>query len=157
MAQVILARRIDTALADVWASWNDFGNIFKFNPNLADSRLITDTSKPTRVGTRRQCDLSDGKNWVREEIIDYRPMQRMTIAVYESTVPVKSMLVKLEFEEISALRTRVRLTADFEPKFGVLGRLMIPLMKKEFEKLLGAMLDGNAEYLQHQSPMSAAA
>ena len=157
MAQVILSRRVNASMTEVWASWNDFGNIYKFNPNVSDSRLLTDESTPTRVGTRRQCDLTDNKNWIREEIIGHQPTQSLTIAVYESTVPVKSMIVKFEFEEISEHRTRVRLTADFEPKFGVLGQLMVPLMKKQFARMLGAMLDGNAAYIERDESLSAAA
>ena len=157
MAQVILAKRVNAPLSRVWASWNDFGNIDRFNPNLVDSRLLTDESKPTRVGTRRQCDLIDNKNWIREEIINYQPMQSLTVAVYDGTVPVKSMIVKFEFEEISALRTRIRLTADFQPRFGVLGQLMASLMKKQFARMLGAMLDGNAAYVEAAEPLSAAA
>ena len=157
MAQVILAKRVDAALEDVWASWNDFGNIDRFNPSVSSSRLLTDVSKPTRVGTRRQCDLSDNKNWVREEIIDYRPLEIMTVAIYDSTVPIRSMVAKFEFEKISDTRTRVRVTADFEPKFGVFGKMMVPMMKKQFSKLFGEMLDGNAEYVERDRSISKAA
>ncbi len=58
------------------------------------------------------------------------------------------MVATFDFEEISARRTRVRMTVDFEPKHGVLGKLMVPLMKKQFGKLLGQLLDENAAYVE---------
>lgn len=144
MARVTVSKRIDATIDEVWKSWDDFGNIYKFNPSVTSSTLLNDEGKPTRVGTKRQCDLSDGKNWVREEIVGYDPGKSMKIDVYDGTLPLKSMVATIELEKITEYRTRVRFTADFEPKFGVVGKLMVPIMKRQFGALLQSLLDGNA-------------
>ena len=157
MAQLVLAKRINASIEDVWASWDDFGNIARFSAGIAGSRLLTDESQPAQVGTTRHCDFADGKNWVREKIIDYRPMESIGLEVYDGTVPLKSMAATFDFEKISDSRTRVRMTVNFEPKFGILGKLMVPLIKKQFGKNLGELLDGNAAYVERGEPVQEAA
>jgi uncharacterized protein YndB with AHSA1/START domain len=157
MATVIVSKRINAPVEAVWESWNDFGGIDKFNPMLKKSFLLTDENKPTRVGTRRQCDLNDNKNWLREEIIDYQPNKLLKIDIYDSSMPVKSMQATIDFEKISDDRTRVRFTSEFQPGMGVLGKLMVPLMKRQFAPMLQAMLDGNAAYVECQQNVPKAA
>jgi uncharacterized membrane protein len=50
--QVVVNAPID----QVWASWDKFGDIQDFNPNLNSSKLLTG-SISTGVGAKRQCDL----------------------------------------------------------------------------------------------------
>jgi uncharacterized membrane protein len=148
MAKVIVSKRVDASIAEVWASWDDYGNIDRFNPSITRSYLVTDDTQPTRVGSKRHCDLADGKNWLREEVIAYEPKQSLKIDIYDGSMPLNSAVATFEFESIAPERTRVRMTMEFEPKFGVLGRLMEPLMKRQFAPMLQAMLDGNAAYVE---------
>ncbi len=157
MAKIIVSKRINAPIEAVWESWDDFANIYKFNPNLTQSYLLTDESEPTRVGTRRQCDLTDNKNWLREEVLEHRPNERMKIDIYDSSMPIKSMHATIDFEKISAHRTRVRFTSEFEPKMGLLGKLMTPLMKRQFRPMLQALLDGNAAYVERGQVVAQAA
>lgn len=157
MSKVIVSKRVNASVEDVWKSWDDFGNIYKYNPALKASRLLSRSDAPTRVGTQRQCDMADGKNWVREEVIEYKPGKSMKIDVYDGSLPLKSMTASIEIEEISKQRSRVRFTADFVPKFGIIGRLMAPLMKRQFEPLLQSLLDGNAEYVERGNGVALAA
>lgn len=157
MARVIVSKRINAPIDEVWASWDDFANIYKFNPNLTKSYLLGDENKATRVGSRRQCDLNDNKNWLREEIIEYRPNERLKIDIYDSSMPIKSMLATVEFEKISDNRTRIRFTSEFEPKLGLLGKLMLPLMRRQFTSMLQALLDANAEYVERGQVVAVAA
>ena len=157
MSKIIVSKRVNASIEDVWSSWDDFGNIYKYNPGLKASRLLSSADVPTRVGTLRQCDMADGKNWVREEIIDYKPGRSMKIDVYDGSLPLRSMTVNIEFEEITEQRTRVRFTAEFEPKFGIVGKIMAPLMKRQFEPMLQALLDGNAKYVEQGKDVAIAA
>lgn len=157
MSRVIVSKRVNASIEEVWKSWDDFGNIYKYNPNLKGSRLLGDANVLTRVGALRQCDMSDGKNWVREEIIDYHPGKSMKIDVYDGSLPLKSMTATVEVEAISEDRSRVRFTADFQPKFGLIGKLMAPLMKRQFEPALQALLDGNARYVESGKEVAIAA
>ena len=157
MSKVVVSKRVNASIQDVWESWNDFGSIYKFNPALSSSHILGNAESPTRVGTKRQCDMADGKNWVREEILDHRAGESMKIEVYDSTMPLKSMVADLEFEKISEDRTRVRFTAEFEPKFGLIGKLMAPMMKRQFQPILQAMLDANADYVENGKEVAMAA
>ena len=49
MADVTVKRRIKAPVQEVFASWNnEFGDIYKFNPNLNSSHLLSDLSNRQR-------------------------------------------------------------------------------------------------------------
>ena len=70
---------------------------------------------------------------------------------------MKSMAASLTFEEVATDRTRVRMSVDFEPKFGVIGRLMVPLMRRQFRSMLQPLLDCNAAHVERGEVVPAAA
>lgn len=148
MASTCVHKVVNAPIESVWASWDDFANIYKFNPAVSASRLLTDVDQPTEIGTRRECELSDGKNWLRERIIDYCPMQHMKIEIYESSMPVKSMFVTINFVSLPDGNTEISMTSEFEPGMGIVGKLMSPLMKRQFRSMFIGLLDGNAEYVE---------
>ena len=146
MQTITVKKIVEAPVEQVWESWDDFGNIYKFNPSISASRLLSDDS--TGIGARRECDLKDGKNWVREKIVDYVPLKKMRIDIYDSSMPIKTMSATVTFRAIADAKTEVTFWAEFEPKFGFLGRLMAPLMKRQFRPMLASMLDGNADYVE---------
>ncbi len=147
MAKVHLKRMIDAPVAKVWDSWNDYGNVDKFNPNLSRSFLIGDNGE-TGLGATRQCDLNDGKNYIQEKIIAYVPERKIVVDIYNGTMPLKRAVATIELIPLAANRTEVNFTMEFTPKFGILGKVMIPLMKPQFKKLLNKLIDGNKAYLE---------
>lgn len=155
MPTVKVQKIVNAPIEEVWASWDDFGNIYKFNPSITASRLLSGDS--TGIGARRECDLKDGKNWVREKIVDYVPLKRMEINIYESSMPIKTMSAFITFRAITNAKTEVAFAAEFEPKMGLLGKLMAPLMKRQFRPMLASMLDGNADYVEKGVLVSQAA
>ena len=157
MAILTVAKNVDAPIGEVWESWADFGNIYRFNPNLKHSRLLSDASEPVGVGSTRHCDMADSKNWIRERIVDYRPHQSVKIDVYEGTLPLKSMLATFDFEKLSNDRTRVQMKVEFEPKMGIVGRLMVPLMKRQFRPMLQSLLDCNAAHVERGETVPVAA
>lgn len=146
MQTIKIEKIVNAPIDEVWASWDDFGNIYRFNPSISASRLLGED--PTGNGARRECDMKDGKNWVRERIVDYVPLKKMRIEIYESSMPIKTMLATVALRAISDETTEVEFTAEFEPKMGWLGKLMAPLMKRQFRPMLASMLDGNADYVE---------
>ncbi len=146
MAHVTVERTIAAPVADVWSSWDDFGAIYHFNPNLKGSRLINNSPK-SGIGARRQCDLADGKNYIRERIIGYTPEEEMTIDIYEGTMPLKKAVATLRLTALNDSSTRVSMTMEFEPKLGLIGKMMVPMMKPQFAKMLGALLEGNDHFV----------
>lgn len=155
MPKVTVEKTVNAPVAEVWASWDRFGDIADFNPNLRASRLING-SAPSGKGATRQCDLSDGKNHIRERIVEYVPGQRMVIDIYEGTMPLKRAVATVEVRAIGPRRTEVRMTMDFAPKYGLLGLAMVPVMKPTFRKMLGSLLDSNAVHVENRREMTPA-
>lgn len=145
MPHVCVKKIIEAPLSQVWESWDDFANIDRFNPNLNRSFLIEDNSE-TGLGATRQCDLNDGKNYIQGRIIEYIPEQRISVGIYNGTLPLKSAKADIEMRSVAQNRTELTFTMHFVPKMGLLGRLMVPMMKPQFRKLLGKMVDGNRAY-----------
>jgi hypothetical protein len=108
------------------------------------------------AGATRQCDLSDGKTYIRERIIGYFPQQKIVIDIYEGTMPLKKAEATVVFRALAPNRTEVVMTMDFVPKMGLLGLLMVPMMKPTFRKMLRGLLRGNADYLERGLVLNAA-
>ncbi len=156
MADVTVKRVVNAPVADVWASWDNFGDIYKFNPNLKSSRLLSG-SNDTGRGARRQCDMADGKNHILERIIGYTPEKEMVIDIYDGTLPLKSAKATLRFVSTTNNRTEVSMRMDFVPKMGLLGKMMIPMMKPQFRKMLQGLVDANAAFVERGEEVSLAA
>ena len=45
---------------------------------------------------------------------------------------------------------------EFTPKMGLLGRMLLPVMKKQFAKGLNGLLDGNAADVETKAHLQAA-
>lgn len=148
MPKIILTRQIAAPLGKVWESWDDFGNIYQFHPGLEHSRLTEDTKATRGVGCRRQCDMANGKDWIREEIVEYVPEKLIRLAVYDGTMPLEKAEATFYFETAGKKDTKVTLRMEFMPKFGVFGLLMIPMIKMMFKKRLGLLLDTNAKFVE---------
>lgn len=147
MAKVTVERTVNAPVAKVWEAWDDFGNIARFNPGIAASRLINNSAE-TGLDAQRQCDFTaDGKQYIRERVIGYQPQKQLRIDIYEGTVPLKEAQATIDFEALGPEQTRVRFTMEFTPKMGLLGTLMVPMMKTKFAKMLGGLLDANAAYV----------
>ena len=149
MANVSVHKRVNAPLEKVFATWNDeFADIYKFNPNLSHSRLLDNSPSASGVGSLRQCDLADGKNWIRERVIELKHNRQLVVDIFEGTMPLRSAVATFDFRAVNPHQTDVTVTMDFEPKMGVIGKLMIPMMKKQFAPMLQGLLNGNANYAE---------
>ena len=131
----------------VWKTWDDFGVIVRFAPNLKRSFLIEGSAK-TGLGAKRHCDMADGKNFLKEEIVEYIPHERLVIDIYDGSMPVESGTADFDLKALDSGHTKVTMTMDFVPKFGVAGKVMMGAMKSKFRGLLQSMLKGNADYIE---------
>jgi ribosome-associated toxin RatA of RatAB toxin-antitoxin module len=154
MAIVTAAQIVNAPLGDVWASWDDFGGVHRFNPNLSGSFLL-EGSEQTGLGATRQCDLIDGKNYIQERVVEYVPNKRITVDIVDGTVPIRNGRAEIKLTAHDESSTRVEMIMHFEPKMGPLGQLMVPLMKPQFRKMLKKLLEGNAAYVEKSNWMAA--
>ncbi len=150
MAELSLTKRVKAPLDIVWAVWDDYGNVDKFHPLLSDSHIVANESLKTGIGAKRQCNLKDGKNWIREEIIEHTPNEKIVINAYDGTMPLKKAVVSFDFKAINAQETDVTVHMNFEPKMGVIGKIMAPMMKGKFQKMMGTVLEASADYAEQQ-------
>ena len=149
MASVHVTRRIDAPIDQVFRTWGDeFASVYKFHPGLRSSRLLPDSPASAGEGATRQCNLADGKNWMRERIVGYRENEEIVVDIYESTMPLKSARGTFRFRAAGANATDVTFVMDFVPGMGPLGTLMLPMMKPQFRKQMASMLEGNAAYVE---------
>lgn len=155
MPTVTVHRTINAPLSEVWAAWDDFGNIAKFNPNLSSSHSLPG-SQPTGQGATRQCNLADGKNHIRERIIDYAPRSRIVVDIYEGTMPLQRAVATVTLRAAGRERTEIDMKMEFVPKFGLLGRMMVPMMKPQFRKMLNGLLGANANFVERGIVLNAA-
>lgn len=154
MATVTARQTVNAPLDDVWASWDDFGGIHRFNPNLSGSFLLQGSDR-TGLGATRQCDLIDGKNYIQERVVDYVPNKRLAIEVIDGSVPIRSARAEITLTSVGKNQTAVEMSMRFEPKMGLLGRLMVPMMKPQFRKMVKSLLEGNAAFVEQGARMAA--
>ena len=108
-----------TSSASTVSCWNllaDFAHIDAFNPNLKKSYLLNPEEK-IGVGTRRQCDVSDGKNFLREEIIEWKEGEFYLIDIYESSFPMARQSTKFGLMPVPIGDTKIYMDFDYKLKF----------------------------------------
>jgi ribosome-associated toxin RatA of RatAB toxin-antitoxin module len=154
MAILIIQKVVPASIDQAYASWaDDFGNIQKFHPHLKSSFSINN-SPESGLGAERQCNLDDGKSWVKERVVEARAHDYLKVDIYEGNVPLKNAYIELFFEP-EGDETKVTMEFHFQAAIPVLGRLMEPMMKKKFSSVLKNLLYANAQYLT--APTEAAA
>jgi len=150
MAEVKVNKRMNVSTEKAFACWNDdYENIYKFNPNLKHSKLLNNSPRASGVGALRRCDMADGKNWINEKVLKSEKNKQLVIDIYEGTLPFKSAIGTIDFRTVNPHQTDVSFTMSFKPKMGIIGLILIPLMKRMFKPSLQALLDGNADFLEH--------
>ncbi len=150
MAQVTVKKVVNQNVKTVFESWNkDFGNIARFNPNLRASHLLSNSPTSEGLGALRQCDLADGKNWIREKVISVDENKQIVIDIYEGTMPLSEAIATFDFSQHGKDQTEVAMTMKFTPKGGVFGKALIPILKAKFRGMLQALLDANADYVEN--------
>lgn len=155
MATVTAKRIVDAPIDKVWESWDAFADIRKFHPDLTDSYLLSD-SAPTGLGAQRQCDFNDGKTYLKEKIVGYEPRQWLVIDIYETPAPIKKAGATFDFKALNSTQTEVTMRFAFTPKLGLVGKMMLPIMKKQFAKGVNGLLEGNAAFVEQQTQLRAA-
>ncbi|MEL7110986.1 MAG: SRPBCC family protein [Pseudomonadota bacterium] len=147
MAKVTTKRTIDASAEDVWASLDDYGGIAKWNENLAASRILPG-SMETGLGAKRQCDLkADGSEYLRETINVYVPGRKLGLVIDDTTMPMKGATCLFEVRALGNNKSEISFTMDFKPPMGIIGQLMLPMMKPMLRGKMAKALEGNAKYV----------
>jgi uncharacterized protein YndB with AHSA1/START domain len=147
MHTVTATRTIGAPVATVWNAIDDFGNVYRFHPDLEHSESINATT--TGEGAQRQCDFYDGGT-IREEVVESVPEQRQVTNVFDlGSFPLKEMVGDFGLEPIDESSTEVTFTMSFVPKYGPVGWLLATLMmKSQFRGIAEGILAGLDTHLQ---------
>ncbi|MEM7188037.1 MAG: SRPBCC family protein [Pseudomonadota bacterium] len=155
MVTIVVEKTVNAPISSVWASWDDYANIAEFHPGLKASYLL-EQDRNTGIGATRQCDFSDGKTFLKERVTGYETNKRMVIDIFDTNAPIKDAKAIFEFAELGPRQTQVTMTMIFTPKMGIIGKLITPLMKLQFRKGLGGLLESNARHVESGEELLAA-
>ena len=145
MAHLRVTHSTTASPAACWALMSNFVNIDFFNPNLKSSHLLAG-SPEHGVGMTRQCDLIDGKNYIREKVIDWQEGRSYTVDIYDGTMPVRKSKTTLGLSPRADGGTDLYMDFTYTPKYGPLGAVMNVLaMRSMFRALLKKVLTGLSE------------
>ncbi|BDM79768.1 SRPBCC family protein [Acaryochloris marina] len=154
MGKVYVEVQIPAPTSDVWNVLANYGEIYKFNPGVANS-FILDGSVAKGVGAHRRCDLSDGKNHVLERVTHWKEGESYTVDIYDGTMPLRTAQARLGVRSNTGATSVAFMEMEYVPKFGVIGRLMDALMmQREMHKLGRRVLSGLAEFVTSNSGAS---
>ncbi len=64
-------------------------------------------------------------------------------------MPLKKAIVMFGFHQVNISQTEVAMILAFAPKVGVLGKLLISVLKMKFRGMLQELLDTNANYVEN--------
>ncbi|MCP5073088.1 MAG: SRPBCC family protein [Rhodobacteraceae bacterium] len=154
MATISVEKTVNAPLSELWATWDDFANVSAFAPTISASYLIND-SRDTGLGAERQCDIAGGKHYLRERVTGYIPNERLEIDIFEATMPIKSASAVFDFTALGSDRSKVRMTMNFTPGMGIIGKLMLPVMKPQMAKTMNGMLAANKKLVEQQAMVTA--
>ncbi len=112
--------RINAPVEAVWAVLADIGSISVWNPGVEASHPLEGETEG--LGAKRRCDLG-GKNYLIEDVIEWRPGQALTMRITETNLPFKSADIRFTLEN-AANDTKVVVSPEYELKFGAVGKLL---------------------------------
>ncbi len=127
--------------ATVWPFLADFGAIDVFNPALKQSFSL-EGGPDEGIGAMRQCDMVDGKNYIRERVTNWEVGKTYTVEIYEGTMPMSAMQATLSVEP-HAKGSVLSMQIDYTPKFGWLGKLMdVVMMRRMMRRQMRQVIGG---------------
>jgi len=146
MHQVKVRREIKADIKKVWAVLDDFAGIYKYNPGVKSSKMLSKTT--TGIGAKRICYFDDGTS-LKETITHYKPMSGYSFDLSEYSLPLKEAKTQFLLEPIGTSSSKVTVILSFIPKFGPLGWLMGKLlMKPMLTKALKGLTKGLDDHIR---------
>lgn len=123
MSTVTHETRINASAEKIWEVLADFGNVYKWAPNVIESHSITEYNEG--VGTARHCEVT-GFGGLDETVIEWNDGRDYTFEIFD-VGPIKKALstwaIRSDGKDV-IVTTNIR----FETKFGPLGALMDRLL-----------------------------
>ena len=148
MQHVKVSKIVDAKPNDVWSVLNRFDETYIYHPFVETSKSLNGIS--SGVGAKRECVMYGGQRL--EETVTEHDAQNSTylVEVLEfGPLPVTAMKVRITLAEAGADRTNVTYDCWFSPRFGIVGRLVLPtILKPQLRKMLNALIDGVGAHIR---------
>jgi uncharacterized protein YndB with AHSA1/START domain len=140
MSKVTRQVTINAPQEKVWEVLADVGGIYKWNPGVSYSHSTSENDQGE--GATRHCDLQNAGGYLEEKVIGWREGEGYTIDVYESSLPIKRNVVEFLVRP-EGDGTLVKVTVDYELKYGPVGALIDTLIaRRQYQKGFGELLAG---------------
>ena len=153
MSTITVTHSYPQAPSEVFAALNDFAGVHRYHPLLESSPLVEGTPA-AGAGSERVCYLLDG-NTLHERIVDAKTDESLTVEVVDTSMPVAKMIGKFDLTPVAEGGTELTMTADFELKMGILGKVLDKLVvARKFEGNLNLLLVSLGEYLRTGEPVA---
>lgn len=139
-----------------WAVLADYGNVHAYVRGILDAYLTTE--QVSGVGMTRYCALPRMmmmKQYIVEEITAWDEGRSFTYIITDAAAPITDASVAWSVEGDDR-RSRIRARVSYRPK-GLMGRLMAPMMRKQFPKQMNAALADLKKHLEAHAPAHAKA
>ena len=141
MAHFSTQIRINADKEKVWEVLADFGGIYLWNPGVRHS-YSTSESNNGLLATRH-CELLKGGDYLNENILEWRDGEGFKVNIYETNLPLHRNVVDFSIKADGS-GTIVTVAPDYTVKYGLLGRLLNPIVigrkfKKGVEDLLAGL------------------
>ena len=160
-----LTKRINATAEDAWAAFNDWGGIWRFQPWVVRSPLLSQNNEG--VGAKRRCEFVD-KTSIVETITKIEDGRAVHLSLSEAPKPMKGGTSVIRLSP-RGNATDVTVEMDIQLGMGSLGAIMGTLiMKPMMKKRVSLMLDSLEHHLKtggkidskgvkHASPVAAGA
>lgn len=138
MAQITTMRTFAASPDELWSVLADYPNICTWNSGVKHSFATSDAT--SGVGARRHCDLSPF-GALEETVEVWDESRRLTISIDSaSKLPIASGRADFAMKPIGN-GTRLDFTYDYDPKFGPVGRMLVPALNKQLAKGFEGFMD----------------
>jgi len=130
-----------------WAVLADYGNVHTYVRGILNAYLTTEQA--SGVGMTRYCALPSMmmmKQYIVEEITAWDEGRSFTYIITDAAAPITDAWVAWSVEGDDR-RSKIRARVSYRPK-GVMGRLMLPMMRKQFPKQMNAALADLKQHLE---------
>ncbi|MCK9407590.1 MAG: SRPBCC family protein [Bacteriovoracaceae bacterium] len=126
---------IHASTEQVWETlYTRFGDVHLYNPSLDGSHFIKGGNGA--VGCERQCDL-DANTRLVERITRAEELKSFTVEIIGGNMPmVKTMIIDIELQKLSASRTSVAITGKYNTSPGFIGGLVKGMMRGKLTDML---------------------
>ncbi|MEM7746734.1 MAG: SRPBCC family protein [Pseudomonadota bacterium] len=160
-----MTKRVNASAEDVWTAFNDWGGIWRFQPWVVRSPLLSQNNEG--VGAKRRCEFVD-KTSIVETVTKIDEGRAVHLSLSEAPKPMKGGTSVIRLSPVGN-STNVTVEMDIEIGMGPLGAIMGNLMMKPMmKKRVSLMLESLEHHLKtggkidskgvrHSSPSAAGA